>query len=120
MYELNHDGSGNTYGSIVDLRRDKIKNFLGVRNYPAVAALLPVQYEYVVSRGTADLIEAIENVTGLYAQCTPSPPRELVPKQLDAHFVKWMNNNVDWEVEEMVGYYKAETNFSRDVTKQNQ
>ena len=112
MYELNHDGSGNEYGSIVDLRRDKIKNFLSIRNYPAVASLFPVQYEYVVSRGTAGLIDAIENVTGVHAQCNPSPPRELMPKQLDTKFIKWMNDNIDWEVEKMIGYYKSNTNFN--------
>jgi len=107
MYELNQDGSGDPYDSIVDLRRDKIKNFLSVRNYDAVAAFFPVQYEYAVSRGTGGLIGAIENVTGLYAQCKPSPPRELEPKQLDSNYIKWMNDNVDWEVEKMIGYYKA-------------
>ncbi|KAL7501207.1 hypothetical protein ACHAWT_011139 [Skeletonema menzelii] len=119
MYELDHDGSGNRYGSIVNLRRDKIENFLSVRNYPAVAALYPVQYEYLVSRGTADLIYAIENVTGVHPQCKPSTPREFVPKQLDAQFIKWMNDNVDWEVENMIGYYKTDSNFSRIVAKKN-
>lgn len=106
MYELNHDGSGNPYNSIVDLRRDKIKNFLSVRNYDAVKAFFPVQYEYVVSNGSADLIDAIENATGFEAKCKRSPPRQLIPKQLDSNFIKWMNENVDWEVERMVGYYK--------------
>jgi hypothetical protein len=115
MYELNHDGSGNSYESIVDLRRDKIKNFLSVGNYDAVAAFFPVQYEYAVSRGTADVIGAIENVTGLHAQCKPSPPRELEPKQLDSNYIKWMNDNVDWEAEKMIGYYK--TNCKLFMTK---
>jgi hypothetical protein len=107
MYELNQDGSGNPYQNIVDLRRDKIKNFLSIRNYPAVAAFFPVQYEYVVSRGTADLISEIETVTGVHAQCEKSPPRELPLKQLDDNYVKWMNEHVDWDVEAMIGYYKT-------------
>ena len=111
MYELNHDGSGSSYESVVDLRRDKIKNFLDVRNYPAVASFFPVQYEYVVTRGTADLIKAIEKESGLKAQCQPSPPRELTTKELDASFVKWMNANIDWEVEKMVGYYERNTSY---------
>lgn len=112
MYELNHDGSGNPYSSVVDLRRDKIKNFLDVRNYPAVASLFPVQYEYLVSRGTAGLIDAIENVTGVSAQCEPSPPRDLPPKQLDANYIEWMNDHVDWRAEKMIGYYETNTNSS--------
>lgn len=107
MYELSHDGSGTPYGSIVDLRRDKIKNFLNLRNYDAVATIFPVQYEYAVSRGTAGLLQAIEDVTGLYAQCKPELAREFAPKQLDAKYIKWMNDNVDWEVEKMIGYYKT-------------
>lgn len=103
-YELNHDGSGQPYDSIVDLRRDKINNFLDIANFDGVASFLPVQFEFMVSRGTSELIGLVENITGLQAHCKRAPPRPLRPKDLDAEFIKWVTYNVDWEVEKLIGY----------------
>mmetsp|Transcript_25335 Transcript_25335/g.53514 ORF Transcript_25335/g.53514 Transcript_25335/m.53514 type:complete len:328 (+) Transcript_25335:102-1085(+) len=103
-YELKHDGSGEPYDSIIDLRRDKIKNFLSVAKFNGVASFLPVQFEFVVSRGTGELIDEIENMTGLHAHCKRAPPRPLKRKEIDAEFIKWITANVDWEVEKLVGY----------------
>jgi len=111
VYELKHDGSGRPYKSILDLRRDKIKNFLGVQQFDGVAAYLPVQYEYMVAKGTSDLISEIEKITGLKAHCKRAPPRTWAPKDLDAEFVEWMNDHVDWEVEKLVGYSRRDTQY---------
>ena len=109
IYELNHDGSGRPYDSILELRRDKIKNFLNVAKYDGVASLIPVQYEYLVSKGTARLIGQIESITGLQANCKPDPPRRARIKDLDANFIQYMNDNVDWKVEQLIGYNKRDT-----------
>jgi len=111
VYELKHDGSGRPYKSILDLRRDKIKNFLGVQQFDGVAAYLPLQYEYMVAKGTSDLISEIEKITGLKAHCKRAPPRTWAPKDLDAEFVEWMNDHVDWEVEKLVGYSRRDTQY---------
>lgn len=104
-YELKHDGSGEPYQSIVDLRRDKIRNFLDVANFDGVAAFLPMQFEYMASRGTSDLINEIEKLTGLQAKCVGTTPKPFRPKDLDKDFVAWMNKHVDWETEKLIGYY---------------
>ena len=53
VYELNHNGSGQPYDSIVHLRRDKIKNFLlDVPTFSGVAAFVPIRYESVITQGT--------------------------------------------------------------------
>ncbi|KAL7540581.1 hypothetical protein ACHAXR_010222 [Thalassiosira sp. AJA248-18] len=108
-YELNHDSSGQPYGSIVDLRRDKIQNFLDVAYFEGVHSFLPVQFEFMVSRGTSELIDEIENITGFQAHCKRMPPQPLRPKVLDAEFVAWMNDHVDFKVEQLIGYSKRDS-----------
>jgi hypothetical protein len=110
-YELNNDGSGEIYNSILELRRDKIHNFLNVQRYEGVAALIPVQFEYMVTRGTAELIEEIERVTGVraHSSCKPTLARERSAKVLDTEFVDWMDEHVDWETESLIGYSRRES-----------
>ena len=61
MYELNHDGSGRAYPSIINLRREKILNFLSVKYMKAVASFHPLRYEELTSKGTLGMIEALED-----------------------------------------------------------
>ena len=108
-YELKHDGSGLPYNSILDLRRDKILNFLDVANFDGVAAFLPVQFEFVVTQGSGELLDEIENITGLQARCKRAPPRTLIQKSLDDEYFAWMNDHVDWEVESRIGYSRRDS-----------
>lgn len=103
-YELNHDGSGRPYDSIIHLRRDKIINFLDVANFNGVKSLLPIQFEYLVAMGTDEMIQSVEKATGLNATCKPTPPRPMRKKDLDKGYVEWVTANVDWNVEKLVGY----------------
>ncbi|KAL7554587.1 hypothetical protein ACHAWF_018070 [Thalassiosira exigua] len=103
-YELNHDGSGQPYQSILDLRADKIRNFLSVEHYRGVAAHLAVQYEFLLSQGTNEFIREIEGITGLKAKCPRAPPRPLRSKDLDEQFIAWLDDHLDWEAEKMAGY----------------
>eukprot|EP00569_Conticribra_weissflogii_P010543 CAMPEP_0171380754 /NCGR_PEP_ID=MMETSP0879-20121228/30083_1 /TAXON_ID=67004 /ORGANISM="Thalassiosira weissflogii, Strain CCMP1336" /LENGTH=306 /DNA_ID=CAMNT_0011891983 /DNA_START=204 /DNA_END=1121 /DNA_ORIENTATION=- len=96
-YELNHDGSGKPYNSILELRRDKIKNFLNVANFKGVGAFIPIQFEYMVTRGTGDLIEEVEKLTGIPARCERTEPQPLKAKHFEPQFIQWMNDHVDWD-----------------------
>ena len=109
IYELNQDKSGLPYNSIIDLRRDKIKNFLDVANYDGVASFIPIQYEYMILYGLRELIEQVASITGLKPKCIPTPPRLKRSKTFDPEYVEWMNAHVDWDVEKLVGYSKKET-----------
>ena len=109
MYELMHDGSRRAYASIVDLRRDKILNFLQVPNFHGVKAFFPQRYEALKLRGTASLLAQLEEVTGLKAQCEPFKGSGAVThKNVDPEYTKWMNKFVDWDVEGMIGYVQRE------------
>ena len=106
LYE--HSATGRPYGSVVDLRRDKIRNFLSLADSPGVGAFVPVRYERLVRRGTGDLIGRIENETGVTAECDLFPARKLARKAMDPEFVEWMNEHVDWETEKLIGYKKKD------------
>ena len=121
-YELRHDGSERGYPSIIDLRRDKIKNMLSVSNFTGTRAFFSFQYEDLNWNGTSILLRSIEEATGLKAKCnatmgknhgtssTRNRRRHLRKKTIRAHdalpddFIQWMNRYVDWEVEGKIGY----------------
>ena len=113
MYELNHDGSGRAYSSIIDLRRDKIINFLSTANFVATRAFLPMRYEDLNANGTSILLRGIEEASGLKANCSAimgKGHRQLrnIPitnhSKLSDEYIDWMNKFVDWEVESRIGY----------------
>ena len=109
MYELMHDGSHRAYGSIIDLRREKILNFLQVPKFHGVRAFFPERYEALNLRGTSDFLKKLEEVTGLSAKCEPFEGTGLVKhKEVDPEYTRWMNKFVDWNVEGMVGYVKRD------------
>lgn len=109
MYELMHDGSHRAYGSIIDLRREKILNFLQVPKFHGVKAFFPERYEALNLRGTAGLLAQLEEITGYKAECEPyKGTGEVKHKGVDPEYTKWMNKFVDWDVEGMIGYVQRE------------
>lgn len=104
FYEHRQDGSG-PYASIVDLRADKIRNFLEMRNY--VPHFLPYQYEYLVEQGTTELLEQIEQAAGVARNCRAYSRQQLKCLQHMSMFVEWMQEHVDWDAEALVGYNRT-------------
>ena len=104
-YELNNDGSGKPYNNILEMRADKIRNFLSIKDWDWIEDVRVIQYERLLSEGTATLISYIEGITGLTANCTAVPPQKnRPPKPLDPAYVQWMNHHVDWNAEKLIGY----------------
>ena len=109
MYELNHDGSGRAYPSIVDLRREKIMNFLSMPSFRGVKEFYPMQYEDLNRFGTSSLLKTLEKATGKKAKCEPFPATGTIKhKIVDPAFIDWMNRYVDWQAEGMIGYEKRQ------------
>jgi hypothetical protein len=104
QYELRNDGSGRPYGSILDLRSDKIKNHLSVADWPWVQDYLMVRYEDLLQNGTEFMIKHIESVTGVQAQCNPAPPQIRKRRKLLKSYISWMTNYTDWDTEALIGY----------------
>jgi hypothetical protein len=108
FYEMRNDGSGEPYDNIFQFRADKILNFLSTKDYANVFDTWTIQYEYLLKYGTFLLVENIEEVTGIKAQCNPwnHEPQDQVAVKLDKDFVSYVTSHLDWEVEKMVGYTK--------------
>jgi hypothetical protein len=104
QYELRIDGSGRPYGSILDMRSDKIKNHLSVAEWEWVQHLIHARYEDLLKNGTDQLIRYIEQLSGVKSNCTPYPPQDRRTRPLEDSYIYWMTNFVDWETEALIGY----------------
>lgn len=108
-YELRRDGSGKPYDSILDMRSDKILNHLSVKEYDWVVDFLPVPFESVVEKGPWPLLRKVEDIVGVKAQCSNLPsPNRLTKEFLPKDMIQYVNENIDWETEALVGYEKRE------------
>mmetsp|Transcript_21346 Transcript_21346/g.31662 ORF Transcript_21346/g.31662 Transcript_21346/m.31662 type:complete len:273 (+) Transcript_21346:1-819(+) len=128
LYELRPDGTA--YANLLELREDKIKNFLHTANFAGVVDHISIRYEDLVwdddytddalyltlpFPGIAGLLEKIRDQTKLVPDITAGwildedgifraeQLGEGITK-LDPYFVQWMEDNIDWDVEELVGY----------------
>eukprot|EP00804_Cyclotella_cryptica_P004496 CCRYP_017629-RA/>CCRYP_017629-RA protein AED:0.04 eAED:0.04 QI:1284/1/1/1/1/1/3/156/1395 len=137
LYELRHPPAGGfdamidiAYSNLLDLRADKIQNFLSTAHYPGVVHLIKVRYEDLVwdsasytddasyltlpFPGIAGLLESIRGHTTLTPDISAgwildengffkAEPLS-VGMDLDADYIKWMEMHVNWSVEALVGY----------------
>jgi hypothetical protein len=132
LYELHPASSlshaGDPYSSILELRADKIRNFLTAFN--GVVDLISVRYEDLVWAedytddgsyltlpfpGFAGLLERIRDRTSLIPDVDAgwisdedgtfkAEPLGVGAVKLDSHYVQWMTDHVDWDAEKLVGY----------------
>ena len=141
LYELRHPPSGFVasddypYSNILDLRADKIQNFLSTAYYPGVVDLIKIRFEDLVwdkdasstesaytlpFPGIAGLLEIIRDRTSLIPDVLAgwildetgffkAEPLD-TEIQLDEEYVKLMENHVDWSVESLIGYGDLKNN----------
>jgi len=108
FYEMRQDGSGKPFRNIMEMRSAKIRNFLEVRNYVGIADVWTIQYEYLLRRGTGHLLDKIEEWTGLNRSCEPYPPQKRRKRKLSRTFARYLNANLDWSAEGLIGYTQEE------------
>lgn len=109
FYEMRNDHSGQPYNNILEMRTDKIRNFLDMKEYKNVQDHVVVQYEQLVRHGTGSLIRHIEAKTGVKAHCqTTEGQREREKRTLDPLFVEWISEYLDWKTEALIGYNRWE------------
>jgi hypothetical protein len=107
FYEMRNDGSGLPYNNIMELRTDKIRNFLNTVNYNGVSDVWTLQYEYLVSIGTQHLLDRITEWTGVQPTCKAIAPQVRKPKgsrMIRADFAAHIRENLNWTVEKWIGY----------------
>jgi hypothetical protein len=108
FYELRQDGSGKPFKNIMEMRSAKIQNFLKVADYPGIADVWTLQYEYLVEEGTDHLLRRIEEWTGLARQCEAFPPQARRVRNISSAFVLAINDHLDWSTEALIGYTKRD------------
>lgn len=108
FYEMRNDGSGEPYDNILEMRTDKIRNHLSVKNYEGVADLIVSRYENLVNKGTRHLLDRIEEVTGVKPNCQAYPPQagrvneRLL--QITPGFAAHVREHLNWTVEGWIGF----------------
>jgi len=107
FYELRNDGSGEAYDNILEMRTDKIRNFLSVADYEGVTDVWVVQYEYLVHKGTQHFLNRMAEWTGVEPKCEPKPPQIRTPKKsriLEPEFARHIREHLNWTVEGWIGF----------------
>lgn len=137
LYELRHSPSNgfdtNTdkpYSNLLELRADKIQNFLSTAHYPEVVHLIKLRYEDLVWEsefytddaspltlpfpGIAGLLEKIRDHTTLTPDVSAGwildekgffkAESLSVETGIDEDYMTWLNEHIDWSVEALVGY----------------
>lgn len=109
LYELRNDGSGLPYDNILEMRTEKIENFLSVADFGRVEEVFVVRYEEAKLYGSSKLIEELENALGQKAACKPVEGdltwRERTIPESFRHYLK---EHVDWETEAKIGYFPTD------------
>eukprot|EP00580_Thalassiosira_gravida_P007108 CAMPEP_0201639220 /NCGR_PEP_ID=MMETSP0493-20130528/18726_1 /ASSEMBLY_ACC=CAM_ASM_000838 /TAXON_ID=420259 /ORGANISM="Thalassiosira gravida, Strain GMp14c1" /LENGTH=214 /DNA_ID=CAMNT_0048112541 /DNA_START=1 /DNA_END=645 /DNA_ORIENTATION=- len=108
FYEMKlNDPKGRPYGNILEMRADKIRNFMESATYSNVEGFWHYQYEILLKQGTRELVEKIERATGVKRhpiKCKIYEPQNRRKRMMDPEFVDYMSDHVDWKAEALVGY----------------
>ena len=111
FYEMRvDDPKGRPYANILEMRADKIRNFVESATYANVEGFWHYQYEGLLKTGTRELVEKIERATGKKRhpeKCKIYEPQNRRKRSMDPEFVEYMKKHVDWKAEGMIGYRKS-------------
>ena len=120
FYKWNWDQTGTPYERVLDLRRDKIKNFLSVKDWDRVTNLIPVNYEKLVNEGMGFLLKDIVQRLGETRACKVFPPQARMHNPLTLEYLQYIDDHVDWNTEALIGYTKGNYANLIIVTKQDE
>jgi hypothetical protein len=111
LYELRRDGSGQPFQNILQLRSDKIVNFVlqVPMIYNNLGGFVVVRYDDLLQRGSRFFLEQIARMVGmneLPAECVPADPQpersglRVAPEGLR----QWVEEHLDKDREKLIGY----------------
>lgn len=109
FYEMRHgDDQGRPYANILEMRADKIRNFMDVSSYANVEGFWHYRYEALLASGTEELVRKIERATGVKRhpnKCKIFDPQNRRKRSVDPEFVQHMIDDADWQAEALIGYH---------------
>ena len=109
-YELRRDGSQKPFNHILEMRSDKIINFLlEMSLLQRLRGYLAVRYEDLVFNGTRAMLEEVAGMIGLPglpAGCDPQPPQpnRLKKQRIPVGLRRWVEKNLNKQAERLLGY----------------
>jgi hypothetical protein len=116
IYELRRDGSGKPFDDILQLRSDKIVNWvLQMPLILQIGGFMVVRYEDLLKYGNEFLLQQVADIlatnddakgAALPANCeiTGPQPARIGKRKIPDDFRDWINQNVDVERERLLGY----------------
>lgn len=113
IYELRRDGSGKPFDTLLQLRSDKIVNWiLQLPLILQIGGFIAVRYEDLLEYGNESLLQRIAEIvadgasTNLPAACnaTGPQPERIGRRQVPEDIREWINYHVDPKTEKLVGY----------------
>lgn len=104
FYEMRNDGSGKPYDNIMEMRTDKIRNFMTVKDYDGIADVWITQYEYLLTKGTKKLIDQVSAETGIKPDCEPYEGQNRRSRVVEKEMAEFIRDNLNWTVEAWIGY----------------
>ena len=113
------DPKGTPYSNILEMRADKIRNFLETATYKNVEGFWYYRYESLLKEGTESLVQKVERATGVkrnMERCKVYEPQNRRKRRMDAAFFDYMVEHVDWKTESLIGYEKPDYSAS-DLVK---
>ena len=108
--ELRHDVRGVPFDNIMQLRSEKIRNFLfEVPKMRRVEGYLAIRYEDLVRNGTQPMLAQVAEMLGLRRlprNCTPhiAQPQKLGKRRIPQGLRQWISQHLDAQTERLLGY----------------
>lgn len=110
VYELKHDGSGEPYQTILELRADKIRHYVDEIYSWKIGGYLAVRYEDLLTDGMGHVFAQLAEILGLpvdvLLKCNiPGPQRDrLHQRKVPQGLRHWVRQNSNIEAETLLGY----------------
>lgn len=111
VYELQRDGSGRAFSSILELRTEKILNFvLELPILTDLSGFLIVRYEDMMRNGTNFVLEQLRQILGLDAEAiakchvVPPQPERMASRPVPPEFRQYIWDHLDTSMERLLGY----------------
>lgn len=111
LYELRRDQSQRPFANLLELRAEKIVNFLieVPLVYKDLGGYVAVRYEDLVRDGTRPFLELVAGLLGLKnlpPDCTPMGPQpeRLGRRNIPEDFRRWVVQHMDPDLEHLLGY----------------